>query len=223
MFIHVPAAGIGGKTCLVQQGREQQTAIPLGLAASWGLLLQQASASRLGVLLLQPAAPEQQDVGNRESPGSGVMVGGGFERNGWALCWHLALLLTSGAVFSPHIHCKGCYKRMFPRPNRQMWGLQGCGHGPSAGGNPGPGFLLSSTASHKLIKLVSPFSCPAGRWPGDSGAAPRDQPGGSCAGHRSAPLLSLPAQKSETKGDCGATAREKSLHHGMERRLQPPP
>lgn len=97
------------------------TAIPLGLAASWGLLLQRASASRLGELLLQPAAPEQQDVGNRESPGSGVMVGGGFERNGWALCWHLALLLTSGAVFSPHIHCKGCYKRMFPRSNRQMW------------------------------------------------------------------------------------------------------
>lgn len=120
LFIHVPAAGIGGETCLVQQGREQQTAIPLGLAASWGLLLQRASASRLGELLLQPAAPEQQDVGNRESPGSRVMVGGGFERNGWALCWHLALL-TSGAVFSPHIHCKGCYKRMFPRPNRQMW------------------------------------------------------------------------------------------------------
>lgn len=129
----------------MQQGRGQQTAIPLGLVASWGLLLQQASASRLGELLLQPAAPEQQDVTNQESPGSRVMVGGGFERNGWALCWHLALLPTSGAVLSPHIHCKGNYKRMFPRPNWQMWGPQGCEHGRSEGENPGPSFLLSSS------------------------------------------------------------------------------
>lgn len=51
-----------------------------------------------GKLLLQPAAPEQQDVGNQGSPGSRVMVGGGFEHNGWALCWHLALLPTSSAA-----------------------------------------------------------------------------------------------------------------------------
>lgn len=34
-----------------------------------------------GELLLQPASPEQQDVGSRGSPGSGVMLAGGFERN----------------------------------------------------------------------------------------------------------------------------------------------
>lgn len=39
LFMHVPGAGIGEEMCLVQQGREQQTAIPLGLAATWGLLL----------------------------------------------------------------------------------------------------------------------------------------------------------------------------------------
>lgn len=158
LFIHVSAAGIGGETSLVQQGREQQTAIPLGLAASWALLLQRASASRLGELLLQPAAPEQQDVGNRRSPGSRVMVGGGFEHNGWALCWHLALLPTSGASVLAPI-ARAVTRVCSPGRAGRCGGRRTVNAAPvRERENPGPSFLLSSTALRKLIKLVSPFS-----------------------------------------------------------------
>lgn len=82
LFIPVPAAGIGGKQVLCSQAANSKQPFP---GDSWpaGSPPASASACRLGpALLLQPATLEQQDVGNRRSPGSGAMPGGSPECNG---------------------------------------------------------------------------------------------------------------------------------------------